>query len=210
MGPAGLRERKKIQTRLDIIEAALGLFERKGYEATTIEEIAEVAGVSPRTFFRYFDSKVDVVLDHEQAHKEETSVLLMERPASESPLDAFYNVLRGQMSLVLAEDGALMVRKFRVVMKTPALRALAVEHFREHQIDMVRAFATRLGVSETDLAPRVLAAALSETLWATIERWISDGAEPHALPRMVDEAFDLLRSGFAVQPPTRRPSKPAS
>ena len=58
----GLRERKKAKTRAAIQEVALRLFERQGYEATTIEQIAEAAEVSPSTFFRYFGSKEDVVV----------------------------------------------------------------------------------------------------------------------------------------------------
>ena len=53
---------RRRRTREAIIDAALDLFERKGYDATTVEDIAAAAEVSPRTFFRYFDSKQDVVM----------------------------------------------------------------------------------------------------------------------------------------------------
>src|SRR3712207_4537274 len=57
----GLRERKKLKTRLALVDAAVELFERKGFEATTVEEICERAEVSPSTFFRYFPAKEAVV-----------------------------------------------------------------------------------------------------------------------------------------------------
>jgi transcriptional regulator GlxA family with amidase domain len=84
--PPGLRERKKARTREAIVDAALALFERKGFDATTIEDIAAAADVSPRTFFRYFDSKVDLVLakNHEKNHG--LGELIAERPADEGPV----------------------------------------------------------------------------------------------------------------------------
>ena len=90
---SGLRERKKARTREAIIDAALDLFGRKGFDATTIEDIAAAADVSPRTFFRYFDSKVDLVMAHNEAHGDKIAPLIAARPASEGPLEALRQVM---------------------------------------------------------------------------------------------------------------------
>src|SRR3954467_1085210 len=66
-----LRERNRHRTRAEIAEAALGLFEEKGYEAVTVDQIAGVAGVSSATFFRYFKTKEDVLFTHEDEAAEE-------------------------------------------------------------------------------------------------------------------------------------------
>src|SRR5207245_11555285 len=82
----GLRERKKLKTRKAIQENAFRLFAEQGYEATTVEQIAEAAEVSPSTFFRYFPSKEEVVLqdDFDPLIYE----VLLAQPAELSPIEA--------------------------------------------------------------------------------------------------------------------------
>jgi AcrR family transcriptional regulator len=198
VGPTGLRAQKKQLTRDALVAAALDLFEQRGYEETTIEDIAEAVHVSPRTFFRYFDSKVELVLDldHDHHRDDEKSQRLLARPAHEAPLDACYHVMLDGLRNELGAATELHVRKFRIVMQTPSLRSLALEHFRSGQHGLVRAFALRLGLDEDALAPRVLAAAISEAMLAIVERWVQDGARLDGLHPLVDEAFDALRAGF--------------
>jgi AcrR family transcriptional regulator len=200
---SGLRERKKARTREAIIDAALDLFGRKGFDATTIEDIAAAADVSPRTFFRYFDSKVDLVMAHNEAHGDKVAPLVVARPASEGPLEALHQVMR-QMLLELLADPSV-VREFRVMMGTPTLRKLAREHFYEEEAELVSAFAVRLGTDDADLTANVMAAAAASTIWAVIERWVAEGPGVERLPPMIDEAFTLLEQGFSpARPPARR------
>jgi AcrR family transcriptional regulator len=190
----GLRDRKKEQTRIAICGAALELFERQGFEGTTVDDIADAANVSPRTFFRYFDSKMDVILTHKGEDEESLRDLLMARPAHEGPLEAVHSVFQERLAAV--KENPEMIRQFRVLMSSPTLRKLAAEHFQDHKTELIEAFAERLRVPPEDLAPRVLAAALSEAIWAIIERWVAEGSDPERLGPMLDEAFTLLRNGL--------------
>lgn len=189
----GLRDRKKEQTRLAICGAALQLFERQGFEGTTVEDIADAANVSSRTFFRYFDSKMDVILTQKD-HDESLRDLLMTRPPEEGPIEAVHSVFRERLAEI--KEDPEMIRQFRVLMSSPTLRKLAAEHFQDNKIELVEAFAERLHASPDDLAPRVLAAALSEAIWVIIERWVAEGSDPDRLGPMIDEAFMLLRNGL--------------
>jgi AcrR family transcriptional regulator len=190
----GLRERKKARTREAIIDAAVDLFEREGYDETTVQQIAAAAEVSERTFFRYFDSKLDVVMAlKEQA--EDLGDLVASRPAEESTMEATRQVVRQKMSDALAGDD-LVVRQFRVVMGTPSLRSFAMEHFNEHRDELAAAFAHRLGVPTTDLAPQIIATAVGGALWTVIDRWVEEGAPNERLIPLVDEAFGLLERGL--------------
>lgn len=194
-GPVGLRERKKLQTRAAIVDAALELFERKGFEATTVEDIAAAADVSPRTFFRYFESKQDVVLAKTNEKRDGLSTLLAARPPEEPPLEALRRTIVGVISEMLSsDDGAL--REMKVMMGTPELRNLALDHFHEHQDELAVALAGRMGVPPDSFSPGLLAGVVSTSLWATVNRWVAEGADPARMVPMIDEVFDLLASGF--------------
>jgi AcrR family transcriptional regulator len=190
----GLRARKKAQTRDAIVVAAVDLFERKGYDATTIEEIAEAADVSPRTFFRYFDSKVEVIMSPKD-ERDEFGQQLSTRPAEEGPVEAMRQVIRTSLGAFLAED-PLFVRQMRVMLGTSSLHAIAREHFNEHEADMAREFAKRLGVAEDDLRAHVIASAVGNTIWTVVSRWVAEDSSPQRLLEMIDEACRMLASGF--------------
>ena len=199
----GLRERKKARTREAIIDAALDLFARKGFEATTIEDIAAAADVSPRTFFRYFESKVDLVMARNEAHGDKIGPLVAARPASEGPLEALRQVMQETMCELLADPS--VVRELQVMMSTPTLRNRAREHFYEEEAELVGAFAARLGTHDDDLTANVMASAAASTIWTVIERWLAEGTEVERLMPMIDEAFGLLEQGLSsARPPARR------
>jgi AcrR family transcriptional regulator len=192
----GLRERKKARTREAIIEAALVLFERQGFDATTVEDIAEAADVSPRTFFRYFDTKLDVVMARNVDDSGDMEDLLAALPPDLGPLEAVRHVVRQKLADNLAEGDDSVLREMRVVMSTPGLRAICVERFHEKLDGLAAVFAARMGVDERSLQPYVLAGAVSATMLAVMDRWVAEGARPDRVIPLLDEGFALLERGL--------------
>lgn len=185
----GLRERKKAQTREAIAEAAVALFEQQGYDATTIEEIATRANVSPRTFFRHFDTKLEVIMEHSDAEAHDLQEMLAARPAEESPLEAIAAVLRASLVDKLRSPGSRLSREMRIVLSTPSLRHQIQEHIAEHRTEITPALAERMGVDANSITAQVVAAAVTEAVWASLERWACEGTE---LETAIDEALSSL------------------
>lgn len=181
-----------MQTREAILDAALTLFERKGYEATTVEEIAAEANVSPRTFFRYFETKVETIMEESDAEVGAFERLVRERPADEGVLEAIHQVVRQKVVAEVLDESTRMARELRVVVTTPSLMASAQEHIRQHQNALVPAVAERLGVATSALAPHVLAAVATTTVWTVFAHWAAEGGDPDRLPVLIDEAFAVL------------------
>jgi AcrR family transcriptional regulator len=200
----GLRERKKARTREAIIDAALDLFASKGFDATTVEDIAAAADVSPRTFFRYFDSKVDLIMARNEAHGEKIAPLVEARPADEGPLEALRQVLLTELAERLGDPA--FAREFKVMCTTPTVRNLAREHFHDEEPPLARAFAKRLGFPEDDLRAQLLAGTAVSAIWTVVDRWLAEDAPVERLVPMIDEAFDLLELGFAGMG-ARRPAR---
>ena len=185
------RARKKAETRRTIQERALGLFVTKGYEATTVEEIATAAGVSHMTFFRYFPRKEDVVEsdDYDPMLEE----LIAARPAAEAPLAAIHAGVRAGLEAVLPADRDALLARTRLVLGTPALRSrnwIAQDTTRDL---FARALARRSGDTEPDFVATVQAAAALGALGAALTAWarVDDGD----LITLVDEAFAALDVG---------------
>src|SRR4029450_12945233 len=120
-----LRERKRTRTRLMIQAEAFRLFAEKGYAETKVEEIADAAAISPRTFFRYFPSKEDVVLWDE--YDPQMAELLAARPAEEPVAESFRAIMRDTLSGLLRRDREQLLTRVRLLSSVPELRARFLE-----------------------------------------------------------------------------------
>lgn len=201
MSDTGLRERKKAQTRLALEDAALELFATKGFDATTVDEIAAACDVSRRTFFRYYASKEEVFSgEHED---EETAVFefISARPASEPALTSLRAAVVA-MADDLGADRERLLAKMRIIQQTPSLESTALQHSSEMVDRIVEALVAR---SEGEPAPddvfrmRLVTQAAIGALRAAIERWAADGGTDD-LGEVTTDALDLLAAAFGRTP----------
>jgi AcrR family transcriptional regulator len=186
-----LRERKKAATRRRLMIVALRLFERQGFEDTTVEQIAARADVAPRTFFRYFPAKVDVLFaDHEQLVGLIRDTLAT-RPPDEPIIDALRRAVLQGVEQVVA-DPSLFLTRSRLAARVAAGDARSRHLDADYEDVIAEAVAaTRRTDPATDLYARVLARAAWGANRAAREVWVATDAKRD--PRqLVNEAFDVL------------------
>src|SRR5580700_1434044 len=125
--PGGLRERKKARTRASIREHALRLFREEGYQRTTVEKIAEAAEVSPSTFFRYFPTKEDLVLQDDM----DTRLIeaLEQQPPDLGAVAAVRAATKQVFASYTAADVDVLTETTRLTMTVPEVRARAMDEF---------------------------------------------------------------------------------
>jgi AcrR family transcriptional regulator len=165
----GLRERKKARTRAVIREHALRLFREQGYHTTTVEQIAAAAEVSPSTFFRYFPTKEDVVLqdDMEQLVLE----ALDRQPPELGPVAAVRAAVR-EMQAGMDQDQWEKIRQSsELAMTIPEVRARALDDFSRTIAIMAEAMAKRTGRSPDDVAVRAVAGAIFGVIISVTMPW---------------------------------------
>ncbi|HEY3953315.1 MAG TPA: TetR family transcriptional regulator [Streptosporangiaceae bacterium] len=154
----GLRERKKARTRAVIREQALRLFSEQGYQATTVEQIAEAAEVSPSTFFRYFPTKEDVVL------QDDFDPIAIEKFEAQPPGLHPVAALRAAITEAFAELPADQIEQWhevtRLTMAVPELRARTLDNFTQSVTMAAELIAKRQGRDPSDLAVRTVAGAV--------------------------------------------------
>ncbi|MFC8074628.1 TetR family transcriptional regulator [Streptomyces sp. NPDC057307] len=199
-----LAERKRQLVANELTEAALQLLASKGFDVVTVDEIVATAGVSKRTFFRYFASKEDVVVQFLADLGAGIHAELAARPAGEPPSVALRHAVWVALAACAADhpDHAdRTLRVVRLILRTPALRARLLEREAQWRDDLTAELGRRLGLDPaTDLYPR-LAAGMALTAFDTVlQRWSeSDGTRDPAV--LTDLAFAVLTPALdAVSP----------
>ncbi|GGQ46132.1 TetR family transcriptional regulator [Streptomyces asoensis] len=177
-----LRERKKQRTRDALLRAAVELFTSRGYERTTVDEIADAVGVSQRTFFRYFDGKDEAALALVEMTVARFVEAVRERPSHEAPMQALRQaVLDGWHSINEVVESVvpveLYLRMYRVIESTPVLLAAHLRRSVEVEEVLARVIAGREGLDvDADPRPRLAVAVFSGVMRVTERQW-STGAD---------------------------------
>ena len=191
----GIRERKKQRTRQALRQAAARLFLERGFEATTIADITAAADVAPRTFFSYFQTKEDVVLDEAAQRFAQGQKTLQQRPHGEPLLAAFRRAaleIAADLQTQSEQERAMA----RVIRTTPAIQARIRERMGQWEEQLAAMLAEERNAPPDDLDSHVAAAALVGVL-RSVQR-VAVAAEMQLdLPALMDHAFDLLESGLA-------------
>jgi AcrR family transcriptional regulator len=198
LAPLSIAERKRRLVRDQLGEAALRLLASQGYEETTVEQIVAAAGVSRRTFFRYFKSKEDVVVESLSDLGAAVRAELAARPTQEGP-EAAVRAAFGVAVEQLAHEPEKAMPLTRLMFDTPALHRRFLEHQSVLQEELAAVLAQREGLdTEEDLGPALVAGVALTAFQVAVEAWTRHGGSAD-LSSLMDEAFARTSPGAAAR-----------
>lgn len=190
----GLRERKKLKTRAAIQREAMRLFLEKGFQATTVEDIAAAVEISPSTFFNYFPSKEEV------AFQDDLDPLILEafnrQPAGVSPIGALRNAMRSVFAAVPPDEEELLRGRMALVARDADLRAAMLNQFSALVDQVAGILAGRTRRRPDDFQLRNLSGALLGVIMAAI---LAAAGEPGTnFVEVMDAALAHLERGLPL------------
>jgi AcrR family transcriptional regulator len=194
----GLRARKKQETREALTRAALELFAERGYDETTLAEIAEAAGVSTRTIFAYFPGKEDILFCKTQTMLDALAAALANRPAGTDALTA----LRELFLSTAHEKTELDQKLGQVIAADPTLSSHKRARVAQVQEVVAAAIADDLGVGPDDLRPQVAAASLTAAfeVLERQDRGRSTAPTNKEIAAAIDPIIAFVRAGLQAAP----------
>ncbi len=201
-GSTSLWQRKQEVVRVALAAAAEKLFLSQGFEQTTVEEIARAAGVSRRTFFRYFESKEDVLAAHAERFGERLYAALAARPSAEPPLVAIRNAVVPALEAGI-QDADVLRCTIRLLRETNSLRRVVLARRNRLEERVAALMTRRLGARAADNTPMLLAFLTRALLDTAFNAWYDHETEDVA--GLVDGLVHRLRGLVSASPPVRRP-----
>jgi len=190
--PVSLRERKKRLAQATIEEAALRLFQQQGYEQTSIQDIADAVMMSSRTFFRYFASKEDVLLEPMHAIQSEGLRFLEDAAPTESPHAALRATFEFLARLYQQQRASFLTR-YHVVMQIPSLASIYLYDLMKTEPALCEALYSRLEVATNRREMRFLVALYMTVLRVALEEWLEQEAQGDLLS-LLREYLDSFSS----------------
>lgn len=198
-----LRERKKQRTRKAISDAATDLFAERGFDAVTVDDVAEAADVSRKTVFNYFRCKEDLLFDEADAARERLLAAVRERVPDESVLDAVRRNALAEIERMCAGDEPWIEKMSRLVAASPSLQAREREIYDDIARALAEAIREETGADELDCRPHVTAQglmAVQRSVIASARRRVPGGESGPPLRRRLRQeirrGYRLLEAGL--------------
>ena len=192
--PPGLRERKKARTRAAIRLHAMRLFREKGFAATTVDQIAEAADVSQSTFFRYFRTKEDVVLQDDDDPRAVEA--FKAQPPELPPLAALRNAIKAVYAGLSPEEMEQERQRHRLILEVPELRGAILDEYTRTIRVIADAVSERVGRSPDDPAVRAFAGAVIGVAMAATLTWAQ--GPPDDYFTVFETAIGYLEAGLPL------------
>lgn len=186
----GLRARARRTMKAELASLAMELFAERGFDETTVEDIAHAAGLSKRSFFRYFPSKEDVVFGTVESMADEVADEVRGRPVDEPPWDCLHQVLRAWQQRILTSERQLA--ELTLIEATPSLRARLSQKRDVMRAQVAEVLARRPGAPLDVFTADVLTSAAAAALDAADREWLRSGGTADR-GTLVDRAFTTLR-----------------
>jgi AcrR family transcriptional regulator len=193
-GTSDLRVRKRVRTKQMVQKEAMRLFADQGYEQTTVDDIAHAAAMSPRTFFRYFPTKEDVVLWDE--YDEQPLEKLWPLPTNGDPFAWLIEQMRRSLADLYTTDPQLLLARVKLSFAVPDIRARFINNQMTTIGPHLEQLSTAAGIRDDDLRLPVTLFALYSATMVAVERWQrNDGRDD--LIRILDDAIEALAASTA-------------
>jgi AcrR family transcriptional regulator len=184
------RDAHKRRTRTTLRDAALDLFLAQGYDATTTDQVAAKAGVSTRTFFRYFDSKDEVLFSGQRFWSEKVADMVKQQPAELRPMDAMCETL---IELASGVSREALVRYERIVSLSVSLQGRSAVQLAENTRRIAEGLAARYGLEKPDDECKLMASA-GLMLYRQAVTDVRDGVSNSTIEALIREKFMILEA----------------
>ncbi len=196
--PPSLAERKRRLVSEELRETALQLLAARGYDETTVDDIVAAAGMSRRTFHRYYASKEDVVIQLLADLGDEMRTELESRPPAEPPAESLRHAVTVAINFCAGHhDAAKTLAVVRLIHRTPVLHARSLERQARWQAELAQVLAQRLGQEPDALYPQMATRMAFAALDAALERWATTDGEADPL-ELTGRAFAMLAPALSA------------